>query len=240
MTRGKRSPTAGKGSCGRSEMPNSKVHLPNKPVQNAKHESAHNAGGHHPYQRTLYPLAHALVLVPLVVEHGEGDDEEDEHRVHDVDGEPQILHREGEVAGAVVDRVAAGLPVGDVGGEHEDRDGGHGEAEDDDDLGEVGLVGVVRVLVVDEEVDIEEEDEDAHDGRDDDEREVEIPHRSRKREGEAAPPPLTEASNRSIRRRDGGGGGGGSSRAGRFRSGDNGGFSRIGTEASREIGRAHV
>lgn len=59
---------------------------------------------------------HSLILVALVVEHGEGDDEEDEDGIGDVDGEPELLHGEGEGACTVIDGVPAGLAVGDVGG----------------------------------------------------------------------------------------------------------------------------
>lgn len=117
-----------------------------------------------------------LVLVAFVVEHGEGNDEEDEDGVEDVYSEPEGLHGQCEVAGAVVDRVLAGLAVGDVRRQHEDGDGGDGEAEDDDEFGEVGLVGVVGVLEVDEEVDVEDEDHDADDDGDDHQGEVEIAH----------------------------------------------------------------
>ena len=72
--------------------------------------------------------------------------------------------------------MAAGLAVGNVGGEHEDGDGSDGEAEDDDEFGEVSLVDVVGVLEVDEEVDVEEEHDDAHHDRHDHQRQVEVPH----------------------------------------------------------------
>jgi len=72
-----------------------------------------------------------LVLVALVVEHGEGYDEEDEDGVDDVGDEPERLHGEREVASPVVDGLAAGLAVGDDGGEHEDGEDGDGEAEHD-------------------------------------------------------------------------------------------------------------
>lgn len=65
-----------------------------------------------------------LVLIPFVVEHSEGNDEEDEYGVGDVDGEPEVLHREREFTRAVVDRVAARLAVRHVGGEHQNRNGG--------------------------------------------------------------------------------------------------------------------
>ena len=72
--------------------------------------------------------------------------------------------------------MAAGLAVGDVGGEHENGDSGDREAEDDDEFREVGLVDVVGVLEVDEEVDVEEEHDDAHHDRHDHQRQVEVPH----------------------------------------------------------------
>lgn len=122
---------------------------------------------------------HILVLVTLIEEHCEWDDEEDENSIDDIYSEPQILHRQGKVAGTIVDGVPAGLPVGDVGRQHEDGDSGHGEAEDDHELGEVGLIRIVGMLVVDEEVDIEDEDKDAHYYRDDHESEVEIAHLAR-------------------------------------------------------------
>lgn len=59
--------------------------------------------------------------------------------------------------------MATCLAVGDVGGEHEDGDDGDREAQNDDEFGEVGLVDVVGVLVVDEEVNVEDEHEDAYD-----------------------------------------------------------------------------
>ena len=136
-------------------------------------------------RKTLIPISErgredaALVLVALVVEHGEGYDEEDEDGVDDVDDEPERLHGEREVAGAVVDGLPAGLAVGDVGGEHEDGEDGDGEAEHDDELGEVGLVGVVGVLVVDEQVDADEQHDHADHHRHDHQRQVEVPHRRR-------------------------------------------------------------
>lgn len=69
-------------------------------------------------------------MVSLVVEHGEGDDEEDEDGIGDVDDEPEGLHREGEVTGAIVNGMPARMPVGDVCRKHQYRDGGNGEAED--------------------------------------------------------------------------------------------------------------
>lgn len=110
---------------------------------------------------------HKLVLVAFVVEHREGNDEEDENGVEDVNREPQILHRESEIARAVVNGMTAGLPVGDVGRQHEDGDGGDGEAQNDDEFGEIRLVGIVRMLVIHQKVDVEEEDDDAHDYGDD-------------------------------------------------------------------------
>ena len=117
-----------------------------------------------------------LVLVALVEEHGEGDDEEDEDGVEDVDCEPEVLHGESEATRAVVDRVAARLAIRHVRGEHEDGDSGDGEAQNDDEFGEVGLVGVVRVLVVHEEVHVHQEHDHAHHHRHDHQGEVEIAH----------------------------------------------------------------
>ena len=73
----------------------------------------------------------------------------------------RIKHGQDKGAGPVVDGVLAGLAVGDVGGEHEDGEDGDGDAEHDDELEEVGLVGIIRVLVVDEQVDADEEHQDA-------------------------------------------------------------------------------
>lgn len=72
--------------------------------------------------------------------------------------------------------MPASLPICHVSGEHEDGDGGDGEANDDDELGKIRLIDVVGVLVVDKEVDVEEEDEDADDRRHDHKGEIEIPH----------------------------------------------------------------
>lgn len=106
-----------------------------------------------------------LVLVALVIEHSKRNDEEDKYGINDVNSEPQILHRERKVAGAVINRVAARLPVGHVGREHENGDGGNREPQNDDEFGEIGLVDVIRVLVIDEEVDIEYEHQNADDNR---------------------------------------------------------------------------
>ncbi|KAJ8626591.1 hypothetical protein MRB53_019898 [Persea americana] len=65
----------------------------------------------------------------------------------------EFLHEEGEVAG---------LAFGDVGGEHEDGDCGDGESKDDYEFREIGLIGIVRMLVIDVEVDIEDEDDHTH------------------------------------------------------------------------------
>ena len=67
-----------------------------------------------------------LVLVAFVVEHGERYDEEYEKSIKNIDSEPEILHRQGEVTRAVVNRVLTRLPIGDVGGQHEDGDSGNG------------------------------------------------------------------------------------------------------------------
>lgn len=64
--------------------------------------------------------------------------------------------------------------VGDIGGEHEDGNGSDGEAEC---LGEVGLVDVVGMLVVVEVVEIDGKDEEADDGADGYQDEVDITHR---------------------------------------------------------------
>lgn len=73
--------------------------------------------------------------------------------------------------------MATGLTVRHVGRQHQYGNRGDGEPQNDDEFGEVGLVLVVGVLVIDEQVDIEDEDDDAEDNGDDDEREVEIAHR---------------------------------------------------------------
>lgn len=117
-----------------------------------------------------------LILVALVVEHGKGDDKEDKNSISNIDSKPEGLHRKRKRASTVVDSVAAGLTVGDVGGEHEDGDSSDGEAKDDDDLGEVRLVNIIRVLVVDEEVEVDEQNENANDGGNYHQSEVEIPH----------------------------------------------------------------
>ncbi|KAH6797781.1 hypothetical protein C2S52_022335 [Perilla frutescens var. hirtella] len=65
--------------------------------------------------------------------------------------------------GAVVNGVAAGLPVGDVGREHENGDGDDGEPQNDDAFGEISLISVIWVLVIDEEVYIEDEDDNVDD-----------------------------------------------------------------------------
>lgn len=98
-----------------------------------------------------------LILVSFVVEHGEGDYEENQHGINDINSEPEILHRQGEFTRAIVYRVPTRLPVGDISRQHENGNGGDGEPENDDEFGEIRLVSVVRVLVIDEEVDIEEE-----------------------------------------------------------------------------------
>jgi len=72
--------------------------------------------------------------------------------------------------------VPTGLAVGNVGGKHENGDGGDGEAQNDDEFGEVGLVNVIRVLVIDEEVHVNEEYDNAHHDRHDHQRQVEVPH----------------------------------------------------------------
>ena len=72
--------------------------------------------------------------------------------------------------------MPASVPIRHVRRQHENRDHGDGEAEDDDEFGEVGLVRVVWMLVIDEEVDAGDEDDDADDDRDDHESEVEIAH----------------------------------------------------------------
>lgn len=127
-------------------------------------------------QKNYLKKNYLLVQVAFVVEHCEGDDEEDEDGVDDVNGEPQVLHREREVASAVVYRVTARLPVRHVSGEHEDGDGSHREPQNDDEFGEVGLVRVVGVLVVHQKVHIDEEHDHAHHNGHDHEGEVEIAH----------------------------------------------------------------
>lgn len=87
-----------------------------------------------------------------------------------------MLHRQREVACAVVNGVAAGLPVGDVGREHEYGDGGDGEPQNDDEFGEISLVFVIWMLVIDEEVEIEDEDEKGDDYGHHQQGYVEIPH----------------------------------------------------------------
>lgn len=72
--------------------------------------------------------------------------------------------------------MTTSVTIRHVGRQHENRYHGDGEAEDDDELGEIRLVRIVRVLVVDEEVDAGDEDDDADDDRDDHESEVEIAH----------------------------------------------------------------
>ena len=115
-------------------------------------------------------------MVAFVVEHGEGDNEEHKHGVENVNGEPQVLHRERELTRAVVDSVPARLPVRHVSGEHEDGDCGNGEPQNDDEFGEVGLVLVVGVLVVHKKVHVHEEHDHAHHDRHDHQSQVEIPH----------------------------------------------------------------
>lgn len=97
----------------------------------------------------------SLVLVSLVVKHGERDNEENQKRVHNVNNKPQSLHRQRQITSPIVNRVATRLPIGHVGRQHENRDGGDREAENDDDFGEVGLVLVIGVLVIDEEVEVD-------------------------------------------------------------------------------------
>ena len=157
-------------------MPDSKVHLPNKPIQNSQNESTHDSSGHHPQQCTPNPLANTLVLVAFIVEHCERNNEEDKHGVDDVNDEPQGLHREREVARTIVDRVATRLPVRDICREHENGDCGDRETENDDEFGEVCLVLVIRMLVVHEKVHVHQEHDHAHHDRHDQQSKVEIPH----------------------------------------------------------------
>jgi len=72
--------------------------------------------------------------------------------------------------------VAAGLAVRHVGGEHEDGDGGDGETQNDDEFREVGLVGVIGMLVVDQEVHVDEKHDHADHHRHDHQGEVKIAH----------------------------------------------------------------
>jgi len=72
--------------------------------------------------------------------------------------------------------VPTGLAVGNVGGKHEDGDGGDGEPQNDDEFGEVGLVKVIGVLVIDEEIYVDEEYDNAYHDRHDHQRQVEVPH----------------------------------------------------------------
>jgi len=139
------------------------------------HETLNNNSNFKPNKEETKKV---LVKVALVVEHGEWDDEEDEDGVEDVNGEPELLHGKSEVASPVVDRVAAGLAVRHVRREHEDGDGGDGEAQNDDEFREVGLVGVIRMLVVDQEVHVDEEHDHADHHRHDHQGEVEIAHLS--------------------------------------------------------------
>ena len=67
-----------------------------------------------------------LVLVAFIVEHGKRYEKEDENSIENVNGQPQILHRQGEITGAIVDRVLTRLAIGDVGRQHED---GYGATE---------------------------------------------------------------------------------------------------------------
>jgi len=69
------------------------------------------------------------------------------------------------------------MAVSHVGGEHEDGDGGDREAQNDDEFGEVGLVGIVGMLIVDQEVHVDEEHDHADHHRHDHQGEVEIAHR---------------------------------------------------------------
>lgn len=104
-------------------------------------------------------------MVSFIVEHGEGDDEEDKNSIKDVNGEPEVFHGEREVTSAVINRVATGLPVGHVSGEHENGNSGDGESKNDDEFGEVGLVNVIRVLIVHKKVHVEEKHDHAHHDR---------------------------------------------------------------------------
>lgn len=119
-----------------------------------------------------------LVLVALVVEHGKGDDEEDENGIGDVDGEPECLHREGEITGTIVNGMPARLPVGDVGRQHQDGDGGDREAKNHHQFRKVSLVHIVRMLVVHQQVDAHQQDQNRHHHRHDHQCQIEIPHRS--------------------------------------------------------------
>lgn len=104
-----------------------------------------------------------LVLVSFVVEHGEGNNKEYEYSINNVNGEPKIPHRQGQVTCAIIYRMPTGLPVGNVGGKHENWNGGDGEAKNDNEFGKISLVCIVGMLVIHEKVDVEDEDENAHD-----------------------------------------------------------------------------
>lgn len=157
-------------------MPNCDIHFAQKSIENSKNECTDNGRRNHPHKSALQPLPRALVLVALVIEHGEGDDEEGKDGIGDINNEPKGLHRKGKAAGAIVDGIAASLTIGDIGREHENGDSGDGEAKNDDELRKVSLVGIVRVLVVDEDVEIHKENEDAHHHGDDHQGEIEIVH----------------------------------------------------------------
>lgn len=66
--------------------------------------------------------------------------------------------------------------IGNVSREHENGDSADGEAKDDEELQKVSLVGIVRVLVVDMDVEIHEENKGAHHHGDDHQSEIEIAH----------------------------------------------------------------
>lgn len=59
--------------------------------------------------------------------------------------------------------MAAGLPIGDVGREHKNGDGGDREAQNDNEFGEISLICVIWVLVIDEEIEIDDKHKNAHD-----------------------------------------------------------------------------
>lgn len=72
--------------------------------------------------------------------------------------------------------MSARLSIGHISREHEDGDRRHGETENHHQFGEVRLISIVGVLIVDQEVETHEKNQHGHHRRHDHQCEIEIPH----------------------------------------------------------------